>query len=93
MMFINDEMREPTYDDLRHYIFKNYGYSLTDDELELVIKWFERNRSVLTVQNIDGKIRHFLYDTFPNRILTITHDDSSNIDYLYAMLSSNIKKK
>ena len=92
-MIFNDEDRDPTYDDLRSYILKNYGYSLNDEELDLVINWFTCNRSSITISNLQTKITEFLYRTFPGRTLYLTHDDSSNLNYLYNMLKSNIKKK
>ena len=91
-MFFNDDIRNYTYDDLRNYISKNYGYILTDDELELVISWFKRNKLTITVSNLQDKISSYLATSFPGRTQYLTEDDSSNLNYLYAMLSSNIKK-
>ena len=92
MMLFNDEVRDPTYDDLRSYILKNYGYRLTDTELDLVIDWFRRNQASIMISNLQEKISSFLLESFPGRTLYLQHDDSSNLNYLYTMLSSNIKK-
>ena len=93
MIFINDSIRNYTYTDLRIYIFKNYGYRLADDELEIVITWFRRNQSHITVSNLQEEIIQFLSETFPDKDIVLMEDDSSNLAYLYAMLKSNISKK
>lgn len=74
------------------YIFKKYGYKLTIEELNIVIKWYENNEeNILDEDDLDNKLRDFLYKSFPNKTLFLNEEDTSNMNYLLTMLKKNKK--
>ena len=66
--------------ELKSYIFRNYGYKLTDEELELLINWYA------------SKVLGFLVKTFPDKDVVLLEDDSSNITYPLALLKKATEK-
>lgn len=72
--------------ELKLYIFENYGYRLTDEELKLLINWFSSNKYRIDEGNLNGEIIRFFAKTFPDKELALLEDDSSNITYLLALL-------
>lgn len=76
-------------EDIALYILKKYGYKLTLDELKKVIDWYDDNKSVIIdEENLDKEIRDFLHHEFPNKILYLCEEDTSNMSYLLTMLKN-----
>lgn len=65
--------------ELKSYIFRNYGYKLTDEELELLINWYASNEYKLDEDNLNDEVLGFLVKTFPDKDVVLLEDDSSNI--------------
>ena len=74
------------------YVFRNYGYNLTDEELKLLINWYESNEYRLDEDNLNDEILGFLVKTFPDKELVLLEDDSSNITYLLTLLKKASEK-
>jgi len=49
--------------ELKSYIFRNYGYKLTDEELELLINWYASNEYKLDEDNLNDEVLGFLVKT------------------------------
>lgn len=76
------------------YILKKYGYKLTNSELESVLTWYKYNLSKLqTEEELDCEIRVFLRNSFPNKMLFLQEEDTSNMNYLLSLLSKEIHKE
>lgn len=74
------------------YILKKYGYKLTVEELNNVIQWYEDNaESIVDEDDLDNKLRDFLYKEFPNKTLFLNEEDTSNMNYLLTMLKNRNK--
>ena len=78
--------------ELKSYIFRNYGYKLTDEELELLINWYASNEYKLDEDNLNDEVLGFLVKTFPDKDVVLLEDDSSNITYLLALLKKATEK-
>lgn len=79
-------------EDIALYILKKYGYSLSIEELNSVLQWFENNNgNIVDEDDLDLKLRGFLYEEFPEKILYLCEEDTSNMNYLLQMLK-DIKK-
>ena len=46
--------------ELKSYIFRNYGYKLTDEELELLINWYASNEYKLDEDNLNDEVLGYL---------------------------------
>ena len=78
--------------ELKSYIFRNYGYQLTDEELELLINWYASNEYKLDEDNLNDEVLGFLVKTFSDKDVVLLEDDSSNITYLLALLKKATEK-
>lgn len=74
------------------YVFRNYGYKLTDEELKLLINWYASNEYRLDEDNLNDEILGFLVETFSDKELVLLEDDSSNITYLLTLLKKASEK-
>lgn len=75
--------------EIASYILKKYGYKLTEAELNTVIQWYENNkRTIVTEDVLDSKLRTFLISTFPNKVITLYDEDTSNMSYLLSLLKN-----
>ena len=81
-------------DKIATYIFKKYGYLLTSQELQVVINWYNANKSTLTTEaTLDAKLRAFLAQAFPNHEKHLFAEDTSNMNYLLMMLKDTTGNK
>ena len=78
--------------ELKSYIFRNYGYKLTDEELELLINWYASNEYKLDEDKLNDEVLGFLVKTFHDKDVVLLEDDSSNITYLLALLKKATEK-
>ena len=78
--------------ELKSYIFRNYVYKLTDEELELLINWYASNEYKLDEDNLNDEVLGFLVKTFSDKDVVLLEDDSSNITYLLALLKKATEK-
>ena len=78
--------------ELKSYIFRNYGYKLTDEEIELLINWYASNEYKLDEDNLNDVVVGFWVKTFHDMDVVLLEDDSSNITYLLALLKKATEK-
>lgn len=75
------------------YIYKKYGYQLNINEVNIVIDWYNENKDALINDEILNKsLRKFLHEAFPNKILHLNEEDTSNMNYLLSLLKDTSKK-
>lgn len=80
--------------DLLGFIFKRYGYKLTESEYHKVINWYQANDGTFENNNdADKRLRKFLADAFPGKKLFLFEEDTSNISYLLTLLDKSAKTK
>ncbi|MBB6698243.1 hypothetical protein [Clostridium algidicarnis] len=75
------------------YIYKKYGYQLNINEVNIVIDWYNKDKDILINEEIlDESLTKFLYKAFPNKILHINDEDTSNMNYLLILLKDTSRK-
>ena len=80
--------------DIAIYIFKKYGYKLNLEELNSVIQWYNLNKeNIKDEEELDRRIRLFLYRQFPNKEIVLQEEDTSNMNYLLSMLKNTTKSQ
>lgn len=78
--------------DIAIYIFKKYGYKLNLEELNSVVQWYNLNKeNIKDEEELDRRIRLFLFRQFPNKEIVLQEEDTSNMNYLLSMLKNTTK--
>ena len=76
------------------FIFKRYGYRLSENERNKVVEWYAKNKAtIIDADDADKKLRAFLATAFPGKKLQLFEEDTSNISYLLMLLDKTVKAK
>lgn len=77
--------------DIKSCVYRNYGYKLTDDELQKLIDWYQEVGKYKERNELFSAIKAFLAETFPEKTVYIKEEDTSDITVLLSALNDAIK--
>lgn len=91
---ISELRGEFNMDDIILYVFKKYGFKISKDEAEDLVRWFESNKvNLLTEDDADREVFDYLHNTYKGRPVLLLEEDLSHMKYLLSLLKEQTKKK
>ena len=74
-------------EDIRRYILVKYGFELSENEINELIKWYKENVDQFVDEEVtDVKIKEYLHTKYTGRPLFLFESDHSNMTYLLSLL-------